>query len=144
VHLILGNLSEKDYTVETADGKEKTRKAALARLARVVCADTEMLSEEQIIQIAKYVYDMQIEQITAALVQIRSRIKKKVTDNFATVVTGLGRNFLGKKAASKAGFQQVVDFDEFVGDDVARVSTAFATALLGATQIEGRIGRWTQ
>jgi probable H4MPT-linked C1 transfer pathway protein len=144
VHLILGNLSKKDYTVETADGKEKTRKAALARLARVVCADTEMLSEEQIIQIAQYVYDMQIEQIAAALVQIRNRIEKNGAENFAAVITGLGRNFLGKKAASKAGFQQVVDFAEFVGDDVARVSTAFATALLGATHIEGRFGRWTR
>ena len=49
VHLVLGNITAEDYTSETADGKEKTRPAALARLARVVCADVEMLSEQEII-----------------------------------------------------------------------------------------------
>ncbi|MFQ6095917.1 MAG: hydantoinase/oxoprolinase family protein, partial [Candidatus Bathyarchaeia archaeon] len=42
VHLILGNIREEEYTVETADGRGKTRLEAMARLARVVCADIEM------------------------------------------------------------------------------------------------------
>ena len=34
VHLILGNITEKQYTCETADGRGKTVPEALARLAQ--------------------------------------------------------------------------------------------------------------
>jgi probable H4MPT-linked C1 transfer pathway protein len=144
VHLVLGNISEEDYTVETADGKEKTRKASLTRLARVVCADTEMLTEKDTVQIAQYVYSKQIEQIASSLAQVCSRITKNRAKNIEIVVTGLGRNFLARKAASKAGFSEVTDFGELAGNDVARVTTAFAAALMGASHVEGGSVRWMQ
>jgi probable H4MPT-linked C1 transfer pathway protein len=142
VHLVLGNISEEDYTVETADGKEKTREAALARLARVVCADTEMLGEQEIVAMAQYVYERQVGQIAAGLTQVCDRLKKSGTKNIVAVVTGLGRSFLGRKAALQAGLSEVIDFGELVGSDVARVSTAFAVALMGASYLEGRFVRW--
>jgi probable H4MPT-linked C1 transfer pathway protein len=142
VHLVLGNISEKEYTVETADGKEKTRKATLARLARVVCADTETLREQEIVGMAQFVYDRQVEQVADALIQVCSRMKKRGAGNVQAVVTGFGRNFLARKAALKAGFDEVVDFGDLLGFDVAGVSTAFAVALMGASYLEGRIVRW--
>lgn len=144
VHLILGNITEKDYTVETADGKEKTRKASLARLARIVCADTDTLTEQEMMQIAQFIYKKQVEQITGALIQVRACLQKKGAQNNTAVVTGLGRNFLARKAAEQAGFCNVIDFGELVNKDVARVSTAFAVALMGASQLEGRFVRWMQ
>jgi probable H4MPT-linked C1 transfer pathway protein len=144
VHLILGNITEKEYTVETADGKEKTRNAALARLARVVCADTEMLTEKEIVGISQYVYERQVEQITNALRRVCYRINKNGAKKPAAVVTGMGRNFLARKAAMQAGFVEVVDFAELANGDVARVSTAFAVALMGASILERRIVRWMQ
>jgi probable H4MPT-linked C1 transfer pathway protein len=142
VHLILGNISEKDYTVETADGKEKTRNASLARLARVVCADIEMLSEQEIVGMAQFIYNQQVEQIAEALTQISSRMEKRGARNVQAIVTGFGRNFLARKAALKAGFSEVVDFAKLTDSNVARVSTAFAVALMGASQLEGRAVRW--
>ena len=144
VHLILGNITEKEYTVETADGKEKTRNAALARLARVVCADTEMLTEKEIVGISQYVYERQVEQITNALRRVCNRINKNGAKKPAAVVTGMGRNFLARKAAKQAGFVDVVDFAELANGDIARVSTAFAVALMGASILERRIVRWMQ
>ena len=144
VHLVLGNISAEEYAVETADGKEKTRKAAMARLARVVCADTEMLSDQEIVRIAQYVHDKQVEQIADGLIQVRNRLAKNGVRNLAAVVTGLGRNFLARKAALKAGFTEIIDFGELVGSDIARVSTAFAVALMGASYLEGRFVRWMQ
>ena len=144
VHLILGNITEKEYTVETADGKEKTRNAALARLAHVVCADTEMLSETEIVGIAHYVYEGQVEQITEALRRVCNRMNKNGAKKPAAVVTGMGRNFLARKAATQAGFVEVVDFAELAKGDIARVSTAFAVALMGASILERRIVRWMQ
>ena len=141
VHLMLGNISESDYTVETADGKAKTRQAALARLARIVCADTEMLNDQEIVQMAQYVYEKQVENITSGFKQVCNRLQRKPKD-VVTVVTGLGRNFLARKAALQADCVEVVDFGELVGNDVASVSTAFAVALLGASYIEGRFLSW--
>ena len=138
VHLVLSNISRKEYTVDTADGKEKTNNAALARLARVVCADTEMLSEQEIVAIARYIYGKQVDQIAEALVQVCNRIGKLRAKNVSTVVTGLGRNFLARKASLQAGFSEVVDFGELVGSSVARVSTAYAVALMGTSHVEGR------
>jgi probable H4MPT-linked C1 transfer pathway protein len=141
IHLILGHISEKEYTVETADGKEINRQDSLARLARVVCADIEMLSEQEIAAMAQYVYEMQVEQIATGLRQVRGRIDKR-EKKIAAIVTGLGRNFLARKAASNAGFTEIMDFGELVGVDVARVSTAFAVALMGASHIERRSICW--
>jgi hypothetical protein len=56
----------------------------------------------------------------------------------------MGRNFLARKAAMQAGFVEVVDFAELANGDVARVSTAFAVALMGASILERRIVRWMQ
>jgi len=143
VHLILKNISEKEYTVETADGKEKTRNASLARLARVVCADTELLSEKEIVRVAQHVYDRQVEQVTEALIQICSRVNKNRAKEIVAVVTGLGRNFLARKAALQAGFTEVIDFAELANGEVAPVSTAFAVALMGASILERRVVHWT-
>jgi probable H4MPT-linked C1 transfer pathway protein len=143
IHLILGHISEKEYTVETADGKEINRQDSLARLARVVCADVEMLSEQEIVAMAQYVYEMQVEQIATALRQVRGRIDKRER-NIAAVVTGLGSNFLARKAALNAGFAEIVDFGELVGADVARVSTAYAVALMGVSHLERRSVSWLQ
>ncbi len=142
VHLILGNISEEEYTVETTDGKEKTREASLARLARIVCADTEMLTEKDIINIAKYVYTKQIEQILSGIVQVCNRVTQSGAEDVDVVVTSLGRNFLARKAAWEAGFPKAIDFGELVGSDVAQISTAFAVALMGASRVEGGFVRW--
>lgn len=141
IHLVLGNISEGEYTVETADGKEKTREAALSRLARVICADTDMLSEKEIVQIAHAVYEKQIQQISEALTQVYNRVRNGKGE-LKVVVTGVGRNFLARKAALQSGLHGVIDFGQFFGNDVARASTAFALALMGASYLEGRSVRW--
>ncbi len=141
VHLILCNISQSDYTVDTPDGKEKTREASLVRLARVVCADTDMLNEKALVDMAEHVYKAQVSQIAQALNQVANRMKMEKKE-LTAVVTGLGRNFLARKAAQQAGFTKVADFGELMGGDVAKVSTAFATALMGASYVQGGFVRW--
>ena len=144
VHLILGNITSEEFTVETADGKGKTRAAALARLARVVCADVEMLSEREIVQIAQYVYDKQEEQVADGLRQVYKRVKHATELEITAVITGLGKSFLAIKAAEKVGFTKIVDFDDLVPGNVARVSTAVGLAFMVASNLEGRIVQWKQ
>jgi probable H4MPT-linked C1 transfer pathway protein len=145
VHLVLGNIKENDYTVETADGRGKTRADALARLARVVCADTEMLAEEEIVKIANYIYERQVDEVAEALRQVYNKVLTRVKVNeVQAVVTGLGRNFLARKAAEKVGFKKIVDLNRLVGVDIATVSTAVGVAWMTACKLEGRTVQWTQ
>jgi probable H4MPT-linked C1 transfer pathway protein len=144
VHLVLGNISEQEYTVEAADGRGKTRAEALARLARVVCADTEMLSEQEIVQFATYIYDQQVRQVTEGLKQVYTRITPRAKAEIKAVVTGLGKNFLARKAAQLAGIKDAIDLNELLKGDVATVSPAAGVALMAATKLEGRIVQWTQ
>jgi hypothetical protein len=143
VHLLLGNIREEDYTAETCDGRGKTRREAAARLARVVCADTDMLTEQEIEDVAKFVYDKQVEQIVGGLKQVYERIKQSLQEKTA-VVTGLGRNFLARKAAEKAGFSEVIDMKEMIGSEAAVVSPSVGVALMTASSLEGKTVTWKQ
>jgi probable H4MPT-linked C1 transfer pathway protein len=142
VHLVLGNITEKEFTVETTDGRGKTRAEAMARLARVVCADIEMLTEQEIVQIAKYVYNMQIEQVTDGLSQVYARVKSRAKANIVAVITGLGKDFLARNAALRVGIDEIVDFNELVQNDIATASPAAGVALMAASKLEGRIVKW--
>ena len=58
-HLILGHITPAQYTCDTPDKKEKTKKAALRRLARVVCADLDEIGNEGAYQIAEQFWEKQ-------------------------------------------------------------------------------------
>lgn len=73
VHLILGHISPDDYQCPTPDGRPPTPDSARARLARLVCADTEQLSPAEIDTLAGYIYHRQIRQIEDGLSQVISR-----------------------------------------------------------------------
>jgi (4-(4-[2-(gamma-L-glutamylamino)ethyl]phenoxymethyl)furan-2-yl)methanamine synthase len=143
VHILLGNITEKDYTSETADGKGKTSAEASTRLARLVCADTNMLSKEEIQEIAKYVYERQVEQQAEGMSQVYSRMAPESKQCIPAIVTGLGRQFLAKKAAAKAGVAKIIDVSDLFPKSAALASPAVGVALMAASKIEGRKLRWT-
>lgn len=142
VHLILGNIKEDEYTTETADGRGKTRMKCLARLARVVCADIEMLTELEIVNMARYIYEAQVEQVAGGLKQVYNRLKSHLKEDITIVATGLGRNFLVKKAAQRLGFNRVIDLSELIGAGAAIASPSVGVALMVATKLEGRRILW--
>ena len=143
VHLLLDNIKEEEYTAETCDGRGKTRREAMARLARVVCADIDMLTEQEIMDMAQFVYDRQVEQITGGLKQVYERIKPLLQEKIV-VVTGLGRNFLARKAAENAGFKDIIDMKEHLGADAAVMSPSVGVALMVASSLEGKTVKWKQ
>jgi len=138
VHLLLNHIREEDYTVETADGRGKTRDEAMARLARVVCADIDMLNEHEIINMARFVFETQVEQIAKGLEQVCEGMKKQLQKDILVVVSGLGRNFLAKKAAEKAGFKKIIDLGELLGVGAAYMSPSVGVALMVASRLEGK------
>ena len=154
VHMILGNIREENYTTETADGRGKTRGEALARLARVVCADTEMLHEDEIEGIARYIYDAQVDQIADGLKRVYSRVSLLSDDKVPVVVTGIGKTFLGEVAARKISVVNIIDLEKLcLGDAfvyktlqnpvtfncVDKATPAFGVALMVANKLDGRL-----
>ncbi len=144
VHLILGNITEKQYTCETADGRGKTIPEALARLARVVCADTEMLTKQEIVDIAKYVYETQVMQVAEGLAKVYFYVKERATDEVPVVVTGLGKDFIARKAAEEICAERIVDLGTLLPTDVSIATPAFAVALMTANKLEGETVSWTR
>jgi len=143
VHFILGNIGKKDCTSETSDGRGKTRKETIARLARVVSADTDMLTEQDIVALAQFVYEKQVAQIAEGLKQVYERIKLP-KEKTKIIVTGLGRNFLARKAAEKVGFNQIIDMKDILDADSAVVSSSVGVALMVANRLEGKTVEWMQ
>ena len=141
VHLVLGNITEKDYTSETADGREKTVPESLARLARVVCADTDMLSKQEIIGMAQYICDRQIRQVAAGLGKVYTYTKSMVACKVPVVVTGLGENFLAKKAAESLGVDAVIDLGTLLPHKAVLATPAFAVAMMAAKKLEGETAK---
>ncbi|MBI3979470.1 MAG: H4MPT-linked C1 transfer pathway protein [Chloroflexi bacterium] len=160
VHLLLGNLQPEDYLCDTPDRRGKTPAEAAARLARVVCADVEMLSPAEIHAIAAYVADRQIDQIAAAIRQVMSRRvgregpnppapfppreggviggvaagnHKPQTINHKprpAIAAGLGA-FLARAAAERVGLP-VVDLAATLGAEGSAVAPSVAVARLWA------------
>ena len=141
MHLILCNISEKDYTSETADGRGKTLAEASARLARVICADTEMLSQQEIVDVAKYVYSKQIIQVAESLTKVYFYVKSRVLRKVPVVVTGVGKNFLARKAAEILKVDAIVDLASFVQSEAVLATPAFGVALMTAVKLAGDISQ---
>jgi len=131
VHLILGNITRKDYTTETADGRGKSLREAMARVARVVCADLNMLNKKEITEICRYVYGEQLKQITQAIKKVLKRLKKKTGEkSVPVVVTGLGKRFLAWKAAEMAGAKNIIDLEKIVCREASLYTPAYGLALM--------------
>ncbi|NLA37802.1 MAG: H4MPT-linked C1 transfer pathway protein [Methanomicrobiales archaeon] len=58
-HLVLGQITPEDYTSPAPDNGEKTRDAALRRLARVVCSDIDDIGEDGALQVARQFWEAQ-------------------------------------------------------------------------------------
>lgn len=143
VHLVLGNITEKQYICETADGRGKTIPEALARLARIVCADIEMLTQREIVSMAKFVYNNQVQQIAYALEKVYKNVEMQASSEIPVVVTGLGKDFIARSAAEKNGVGIIVDLASLIQADAAYASPAFGVALMAASKIEGGTIAWT-
>lgn len=102
VHVWRGDLDPADYSCPTPDGRPATRAYAAERLARVVCADREMLDDVAVSRLADALAGAQVRSIQTAVERVHARHPQVLN----AVVTGLGA-FLGAAAARAAGLRVV-------------------------------------
>ena len=124
VFLWLGTLQGEDYTCPTPDGRPATRRFAGERLARAVCADSEMLGEEDISWMAAALARAQLERITEAL----RRVCRDHPRIDTAIVTGLG-SFLGLEAGRAAGLSASLLSDRAEAPPQTAAATAVAWLL---------------
>ena len=143
VYRILDKISEKQYTCDTPDGRGKSKKYCYARLARIICGDSDMVSKEELNKIALYVYDAQKEIIKE---KIRSAIDQFIR-RFVTPIskikfniTGLGADILLKPALLELEIPEKQISYRALTDTEHVVSTAFCLGILYLkTLIENQI-----
>jgi (4-(4-[2-(gamma-L-glutamylamino)ethyl]phenoxymethyl)furan-2-yl)methanamine synthase len=126
VHLWLGSLDAGDYTVPTPDGRPATREFAGERIARVICADRELMDESEITHVARFIAAEQVAAVAAAVRRVCSRHPSLRT----AVVAGLGHVIASEAARSVP--LDVVSLADDIGHDAARYAAASAVALLYA------------
>jgi (4-(4-[2-(gamma-L-glutamylamino)ethyl]phenoxymethyl)furan-2-yl)methanamine synthase len=135
VHLILGYLCPQDYTCTTPDGRLPSIESARGRIARLVCADTEMLSAAAIDEMARYIYARQVCQIREGIEQVISRLPE--LRGYPVIILGAGA-FLGKAAAESAGLEIGDRVNEWGREELA-VAPCLAAAHLLADQLKAEM-----
>lgn len=124
VHVWRGALDPRDYTVPTPDGRPVTPEFCGERLARVICADRELIGAEDLGRMADAIAAAQVVLVAAALARVVHRHPSLRT----AVVTGLG-TFIAEDAARAIGFD-IVRLSAELGNAAARCAPAAAVALL--------------
>ena len=126
IHVWRGELAPEGYTAPTPDARPATRDFAGERIARVVCADRELLDDSDIDRIAAFVADTMIARIAASITRVRDRHPHLGT----AVIAGHGA-FLARAAARRAGLH--IATDDLIAAGTPRdagAETAFAVACL--------------
>src|SRR5207245_1227871 len=143
VHLWLGNLAPEDYTVPTPDGRPATRQFAGERLARVICADRELLDEAAIDAIARSLAGAQLGRVTAAIAEAARGRRLVIVPGggpFADAVRQMFNRFgIGEEAAH---WMAILGMDQYAHALVARISGAALVegeTEIAATLAAGRI-----
>jgi hypothetical protein len=74
LYLWLGEVSEDEQATDTADGRPATKKCARDRLCRLICADREEVSDDDLTTICLFLKDVQSRRIAGAIDRVRSRM----------------------------------------------------------------------
>jgi hypothetical protein len=122
-HLILGHLTPGAYSCATPDGRPASIEHARERVARLVCADAEELTAEEIDAIAAFLHAEQVRQIEAAARRVGERV-----DGAAPVVPLGGGGFLARAAAHGLD-RTVVELPWSAAERDAAPATALAELL---------------
>jgi probable H4MPT-linked C1 transfer pathway protein len=131
VHIILNNISEDEYTNDTADNRSKSLEDCYARLSRVICMDTETISKEEILNIATYIYEKQLDLISREIKTFMTNLINRFQQfqNYPKfVITGLSADFLIKKTLINLGYHNISKYEEITKIQNNISSSAFAVA----------------
>ena len=124
IYRVLELITEEDYVCDTFDGESKSKIDCAKRIARVLCADLDVLSIDDIVEISEFIHQKQIQQISEGLKKVSA-----VQNSDLIITTGLGKDILDKPAAELLGLN-VKSMDEILTDEECVVAPAIGTAIM--------------
>ena len=122
-HLVLGEIAEEKYTVETPDGGGRDIRSAERRLARTVCADLEEIGTEGVFEIAHQARSRQENLLMEGIRRLAGQ-----HDLDLVVAAGIGEDLIDKAAHTLD--LECVRLSEQYGSKVSDVFPAYAVARL--------------
>ena len=127
VHLILGNIAREQYDCDTADGRSTSIDDCMKRLARSVCEDADDLGYTNIMEIARFLHQKQVDMIWDGLQKVLMQLVLNTgipAADLDCVVTGLGEDTLARPAAIRAGFKSILPLSSKIGMNATIISSA--------------------
>jgi probable H4MPT-linked C1 transfer pathway protein len=136
VHRILGTLPGSVDMMETADGREKTKAASYARLARMIGRDVSEANDAAWHRLAQFFAEAQMRTIMDAAALVLSR--GTVAEGAPVIGAGVGREVICRLATRFLRpfrlFDEVVPADPSVRSEATDCAPASAVALLAAAR----------
>lgn len=124
IYNVLDKITIDDYVCHTCDGAGKSKEESARRISRVICADLDILSFNDIVEISKYIHKKQVQQIANSLDKV---VKREDLD--LVITTGLGKDILVKEAANILDLR-IKSMNEFLTDEECVVAPAIGTAIM--------------
>jgi probable H4MPT-linked C1 transfer pathway protein len=126
-YLTLGDLPEEPESTHTADGRPAAKAAARDRLARSICADRTIFSEQDAIAAATAVARAQAAKIAIAAQGV---VRRMPSPPEKIIIAGQGE-FLARQVLAKATWAApIVSLGDELGPVLSRCATAHALAVL--------------
>jgi hypothetical protein len=155
VYLVLGELPEQSDDMQTADGRPATRQAAVARLARMICADETEFGEQDARELAAAAAEAQAERLSAAFCEVVSRLSisrspaapglesrlgqtrlRGSAAGLSLILSGHGDCLARRVLARVAYAGHVIPLADRLGPAASRAATAYALAVLGREEFD--------
>lgn len=138
-YLLLGLVPESPTSSDTADSRPENRSNAIARVARLYCADPEELSEAQLLRIAEQAVNSQQMMLNTAIRHQITRLemlRQEALDPKRVVILSGSGEWLARRLIqplmSDERFADVYSLSDRFGADLAAAAPAFAVATLAA------------
>ena len=135
VHFILGNITSEEYESFLSSGPYFEASLCYNRLAHMVYADDQLLSEDEVTEMAAQIYEAQLAQITEGIKKVCG---KKIEDTFPIVVSGSSADYLAAPACANAGFKEIIYLEDELGKYASIAAPALGVAVLAGEKILGR------
>ncbi|MHA1670108.1 MAG: hydantoinase/oxoprolinase family protein [Promethearchaeota archaeon] len=134
VHRILNNITESQYTTDTADNRTPSLEDCYSRLARIICADIDMLSIEDLRKIAEYIYEKQLSLIEVEIELFLNELEQRepdLVDKPKFIITGMSADYLIKPCLQKMGYNNIKSYEKLtkIYDKISSSAIAVAGAL---------------
>ena len=133
VYLLLGDIAEDAEDLETANGKPATKAAAHDRLARMLCCDRNEVSFDEVVEIARFLADVQRQRLVGSLERVVSQLSEPLK---GVAVSGSGA-FLARRLVAtnrRTANAWIFSLEEHCSPMIAEAGCAYAVAQLLASR----------